>query len=106
MQLTINHFILTYADFLFSWLLGQYFPTKINCFGHIRVQAQIYGVDDMIFVIEHFAPMISMPSLRVLIAMVVSMHVPSATASKSVGEKASPLPWLSVGASVSILVPD
>jgi hypothetical protein len=34
------------------------------------------------------------------------MQLPNAVATKSVGEKASPLPWLSTGASVTILLPD
>ena len=38
--------------------------------------------------------------------MVVAMHVPSATATKSVGENASPRPWLSLGASVTSSVPE
>jgi hypothetical protein len=37
--------------------------------------------------------------------MVVMMHVVRLNAHKSVGENADPLPWLSVGASVNILVP-
>jgi hypothetical protein len=37
-----------------------------------------------------------------LMAIVVSMQLASAVAMRSVGEKRSPFPWLSVGASVSI----
>jgi hypothetical protein len=40
------------------------------------------------------------------IPMVVSMHVPRAVATRSVGEKASPFPMLSFGASVSCFSPD
>jgi len=36
----------------------------------------------------------------------VAMHVPSAVATRSVGEKDSPLPWLSRGASVCRVVPE
>jgi hypothetical protein len=38
--------------------------------------------------------------------MTVMMQVPSAAATRSVGEKASPLPPLSTGASVVIVFPD
>lgn len=38
--------------------------------------------------------------------MMVSMHEPRDEAKMSVGEKYSPLPWLSRGASVMILLPD
>jgi hypothetical protein len=38
--------------------------------------------------------------------MVVAMQVAKAVATKSVGEKDSPLPWLSLGASVASAVPD
>jgi hypothetical protein len=38
--------------------------------------------------------------------MIVSMQVLRAVATRSVGEKRSPLPWLSVGASVSSSVPE
>src|SRR5436853_293525 len=41
------------------------------------------------------------PSSSAFIPMVVLMQVPSAVATKSVGENASPLPLLSVGASVA-----
>ena len=37
--------------------------------------------------------------------MVVMMQLAKLRAHKSVGEKASPLPWLSVGASVMMLLP-
>jgi hypothetical protein len=36
----------------------------------------------------------------------VIMQLAKAVATKSVGEKASPLPWLSMGASIVILFPD
>ena len=38
--------------------------------------------------------------------MIVMMHDTSELESKSVGENASPFPWLSVGASVMMVVPD
>src|SRR2546421_8157548 len=47
-------------------------------------------------------PRRSTPSSCALIPMVVIMQVPSAVATRSVGENASPLPLLSVGASVAI----
>src|SRR5260370_30775097 len=47
-------------------------------------------------------PRKSTPSSCALIPIVVVMHVPRAVATRSVGENASPLPLLSVGASVEI----
>src|SRR4051812_48955403 len=46
-------------------------------------------------------PSKSKPMLRALMPITVIMHVASEVASRSVGEKRSPLPLLSVGASVS-----
>src|SRR5213082_3353266 len=51
---------------------------------------------------ETLIPRKSTPSSCALIPMVVVMHVASAVATRSVGENASPLPLLSVGASVEI----
>jgi hypothetical protein len=39
-------------------------------------------------------------------AMVVNAHSAKEVAHKSVGENFSPFPWLSVGASLSMMVPD
>src|SRR5215467_3426051 len=47
-------------------------------------------------------PRRSTPRSSALIPMVVLMHVARAVATRSVGEKASPLPLLSLGASVEI----
>src|SRR5207244_4421596 len=47
-------------------------------------------------------PLKSIPSSCALIPIVVVMHVPRAVATRSVGESSSPLPLLSVGASVEI----
>src|SRR5213076_1987535 len=47
-------------------------------------------------------PRRSTPSSCALIPMVVLMHIARAVATRSVGENASPLPLLSVGASVEI----
>ena len=41
-----------------------------------------------------------------LIPIIVSMHEANAVATRSVGEKASPFPLLSVGASVIIVFPE
>src|SRR3954463_5672457 len=46
-------------------------------------------------------PSRSKPMLRALMPITVSIHVASDVANRSVGEKRSPLPLLSVGASVS-----
>src|SRR5437773_681569 len=57
---------------------------------------------DISFSTEIFIPRRSTPSSSAFRPMVVLMHVPSAVATRSVGENASPLPLLSVGASVAI----
>src|SRR6266704_1112472 len=57
---------------------------------------------DISFWTETLIPRRSTPSSSALIPMVVGMHVASAVATRSVGENASPLPLLSVGASVEI----
>src|SRR6266536_3178470 len=57
---------------------------------------------DISFCTETVMPRKSTPSSCALIPMVVVMHVASAVATRSVGENASPLPLLSVGASVEI----
>jgi len=46
----------------------------------------------------------SIPISLALIPIIVTMHLPKDVAIRSVGENLSPLPWLSVGASVSIIV--
>ena len=46
------------------------------------------------------------PLRRARMPITVSMHVPVAVASRSVGEKRSPRPSLSFGASVSSFAPD
>src|SRR3977135_3726222 len=51
-------------------------------------------------------PFTSSPCSWAAIARIVLMQVPSAVATRSVGEKDSPLPLLSVGASVAILACD
>src|ERR1700730_7254085 len=58
---------------------------------------------DISFVTDTFIPRRSTPSSSAFKPIVVLMHVPSAVATRSVGENASPLPLLSVGASVAIL---
>ena len=51
-----------------------------------------------------FVPRSSRPWRWAKMPIVVTMHVPSAVATRSVGEKDSPRPWLSVGASVRSVV--
>src|SRR5205809_3764361 len=58
---------------------------------------------DISFCTDTFIPRRSTPSESALIPIVVLMHVPSAVATRSVGENASPLPLLSAGASVASL---
>src|SRR5213592_4795724 len=57
---------------------------------------------DISFWTETLIPRRSTPSSCALIPMVVLIQVASAVATRSVGENASPLPLLSVGASVEI----
>src|SRR5262249_39985171 len=57
---------------------------------------------DISFCTDTVIPRKSTPSSCALIPMVVLMHVARAVARRSVGENASPLPLLSVGASVEI----
>src|SRR5881227_4451585 len=57
---------------------------------------------DISFLTCTVIPRKSIPSSCALIPMVVLMQVPRAVATRSVGENASPLPLLSVGASVAI----
>ena len=57
-------------------------------------------------VTSYLMPAMSAPCLRAAMAMVVAMHVPKAVARRSVGENASPRPWLSLGASVARALPD
>src|SRR5207253_9560167 len=57
---------------------------------------------DICFCTETVMPRRLTPSSSALIPIVVLMHVASAVATRSVGENPSPLPLLSVGASVEI----
>src|SRR5689334_16855495 len=58
---------------------------------------------DISFCTDTVIPARSTPRSSALIPMVVLMHVARAVATKSVGEKASPFPLLSLGASVEIV---
>src|SRR5256714_5652755 len=60
------------------------------------------GSFDISFCTDTVMPRRSTPRSSALIPMVVLIHVARAVATRSVGEKASPLPLLSVGASVGI----
>src|SRR4030095_4070375 len=57
---------------------------------------------DISFCTDTVIPRKSTPSSSALIPTVVLMHVARAVGTRSVGENASPLPLLSVGASVEI----
>ena len=61
---------------------------------------------DISFFTDTVIPLKSTPSSSALIPMVVLMQVARAVATRSVGENASPLPLLSVGASVAIFAFD
>jgi hypothetical protein len=60
----------------------------------------------MIFVIVHLLPSIENECSLADIPIMVKMQLPRADATRSVGEKFSPLPLLSTGASVVITLPD
>src|SRR3982750_3790804 len=60
------------------------------------------GSFDISFCTDTVMPRRSTPRSSALIPMVVLMHVARAVATRSVGEKASPFPLLSLGASVEI----
>src|SRR3954447_6000977 len=60
------------------------------------------GSFDISFCTDTVMPRRSTPRSSALIPMVVLMHVARAVAMRSVGEKASPFPLLSLGASVEI----
>src|SRR5258707_6362330 len=60
------------------------------------------GSFDISFCTDTVMPRRSTPRSSALIPMVVLMHVARSVATRSVGEKASPLPLLSLGASVEI----
>jgi len=62
------------------------------------------GLEAIIFSTWHSAPTMFMDGARM--AIVVTMQVASAVATRSVGEKRSPFPWLSTGASVSMVLPE
>src|SRR5690606_30240267 len=64
------------------------------------------GSDCITLVTEAFAPLKSIPMSRALIPMTVNMHEASALATVSVGENASPLPELSMGASDNSVAPE
>ena len=60
----------------------------------------------MVFSIRALAPCSGQPWRSATIPKIVRMQVLRAVATRSVGEKRSPLPWLSVGASVSSSQPE
>ena len=65
------------------------------------------GVSALIsFVVSIVIPSKVMECLLAAIPIIVAIQVAKAVASKSVGEKDSPFPSLSTGASVSSLAPD
>ena len=62
------------------------------------------GLAAMCLVMLACAPSMSMPRSRAPMPITVRAQLASAVATRSVGEKASPLPWLSTGASVMMLL--
>lgn len=82
---------------------SKFKPDGINTWATIL--PTLLGSDTMILVTSTRVPSNSIPIVSALMPIVVIMQEPSAVANKSVGENLSPLPLLSVGASVSISVP-
>jgi len=75
----------------------------------IRVRSEAIrrvGACAISFTVSARIPASSTPCRAATIPITVIMHVPSAVATRSVGENASPLPWLSTGASVSTVAPE
>lgn len=72
----------------------------------ISIASILLGFAAIILWTVAVVPSIWMSWFLALIPMIVSIQDASAVAQRSVGEKASPLPWLSVGASVIIIFPD
>ena len=68
--------------------------------------ATLRGAPCMIFFISAFAHARGVPLFSISISKMVSIQAAKDAAKRSVGEKASPFPWLSIGASVSILAPE
>ncbi len=64
------------------------------------------GSEAIILVIFIEVPSTLNPWVRAAIPTTVMAQTPKEVASRSVGEKASPLPWLSIGASVIKVCPD
>src|SRR6266480_5691003 len=77
--------------------------TRLTCDWSSDVCSSDLGASfDISFCTETVIPRRSTPSSSAFIPMIVLMQVPRAVATRSVGENASPLPLLSVGASVAI----
>jgi hypothetical protein len=72
----------------------------------ILISPILRGLSVMILVILQELPSIEKQCSLAAIPIIVNMQLPSAVATKSVGEKYSPLPLLSGGASVMIILPD
>ena len=72
----------------------------------ITTSSIFLGFDPIIFFTEALVPEISILCFCAAIPIMVIIQDPRAAATKSVGEKASPLPLLSTGASVIIASPE
>src|SRR6266480_3105487 len=78
--------------------------TRLTCDWSSDVCSSDLGASfDISFFTDTVIPRRSTPSSSALIPMVVLIQLPSAVATRSVGENASPFPLLSVGASVASL---
>ena len=90
----------------FSFCFCTSLASKFGCEKTICISAILLGLAAMILVISDVNPVSAIPSLSARIPMSVIMQLLSAAHTRSVGLKASPLPLLSGGASVIILLPD
>ena len=64
------------------------------------MQSILLGFDAMVFVTAAVMLSIWCPMSLALMPIMVMMQLASAAETRSVGEKACPRPWLSIGASV------
>ena len=76
---------------------------QLNC---IFIPPIFLGKEVMIFSVLASAPLSLSSRSLALIAIVVNIQAANEVPMRSVGENRSPLPWLSVGASVSNVDPD
>ena len=90
----------------FSFCFCRSLACRFECEKVICISAILLGLAAMILVISDVNPVRLIPSRSASMPMSVIMQLLRAAHTRSVGLKASPLPLLSGGASVVILLPD